>query len=149
MGVKSKFRSVSMSSALIAPCGINCALCSAYQRTKNTCPGCLSDEPALSQCRDCSITLCAKKSSEAELCIECKDFPCKRMKQLEKRYREKYGETIFDSMRCIKTEGMDSFITKEHAKWTCTCGSILCVHKSECMQCGKKNPYYSVTKNTK
>lgn len=146
MNAKPKYRIISLSPELISPCGINCALCSAYQRTKNTCPGCLSEEPALLYCRGCSIKLCSKKASPEELCIDCKDFPCRRMKQLEKRYREKYGETIFESMQTIKKEGITVFMQREEKKWTCTCGSLICVHKAVCMQCGLANPHFIGTK---
>jgi len=147
MSAKPKYRSVTMKAELIGPCGINCALCSGYQRTKNTCPGCLSEEPC-SLCGKCSIKLCSKKTSPEELCIECEDYPCRRLKQLEKRYREKYGETIFDSMQTIKKEGMAVFIEEEQKKWTCTCGSLLCVHKDLCPQCNTKNPHFIGTKKT-
>jgi hypothetical protein len=86
----------------IAPCGINCALCSGYQRTVNTCPGCLSDEPGPSYCRECSIKLCEKKTSPADLCINCEDYPCRRMKQLEKRYRENTGRLFLNRCRPLK-----------------------------------------------
>ncbi len=146
MGVKSKFRSVSMSADLIAPCGINCALCSGYQRIKNTCPGCnaLSGQP--SYCRDCSIKMCSKKTETTQLCIECSGYPCRRLKQLEKRYREKYGEHIFSSMEQIQNEGIIHFLEREQTKWTCSCGELLCVHNELCEHCGRKNDFYIRTK---
>lgn len=36
-----------MDKTLIAPCGMNCQLCYAFQREKNKCPGCLGDENSI------------------------------------------------------------------------------------------------------
>ena len=43
---------------LIAPCGMNCTLCYAYQRTKNHCPGCRTDdEQKAFSCTNCRIKI--------------------------------------------------------------------------------------------
>ncbi|MFZ3074083.1 MAG: hypothetical protein WA093_03070 [Minisyncoccales bacterium] len=45
-----------MKSNLIAPCGMNCALCMAYLREKNHCPGCGGE--AIGACQKCTIKNC-------------------------------------------------------------------------------------------
>ena len=85
-----------MRSELIAPCGMNCRLCMAFQRKKNKCIGCNSDDctkPAY--CLHCIIKNCVTiQNSSSGLCYECDKFPCRRLKQLDKRYRTKYfGKT--------------------------------------------------------
>ncbi len=74
--------------------------------------------------------------------MNCPSFPCKRLKSLEKRYREKYGVLIYNNMRMIKEEGINVFINNEEKKWKCAaCGKTLCMHKENCTNCGETNPF--------
>ena len=87
-------RSYYVKSADIAPCGINCSLCSGFLRKKNPCPGCNGPGGKPAYCTDCKIRLCPEKASERELCGTCAQYPCARMKSLRKRYALKYGVVI-------------------------------------------------------
>jgi len=129
--------------SLIAPCGINCALCLGYQREKNTCPGCRQGAMPNSSCRRCVIKNCETIQKNASgFCFECEKFPCARMKALQKRYRTKYNTDIFQNLAAIKTGGMDAFLGIQAERWACpACGSLLCMHRSQCTRCGASSPY--------
>jgi hypothetical protein len=77
----------------IAPCGINCSLCLAFQREKNSCNGCNgSDTNKAKHCIVCGIRNCEEKHGETTLlCSECMKYPCRRIKDLNKRYTNKYN----------------------------------------------------------
>jgi hypothetical protein len=137
-----------MDKTLLAPCGINCSLCSGYQRPKNTCSGCNGSGYKPNYCNSCIIKHCEeKKDSATEFCNTCSRFPCKRLKNLEKRYRIKYGVNIYENLEMIKTQGIEAFLEKEEKRWACeSCKNILCMHKDKCMVCREKNPYYVGTK---
>jgi len=129
-----------MTSRLIAPCGMNCALCSGYLRAKKQCPGCrAADDGKPSYCVHCQISTC-ERLAKGELAFcgsDCDAFPCKRLKQLDKRYRAKYGMSMLDNLETIREIGVDKFVAKEKTRWTCPeCGSLLCVHKTGCLTCG-------------
>lgn len=50
----------------IAPCGMNCALCYAFQDRKKPCSGCRSKMAEVRKnCRNCLILSCDKKSTIA------------------------------------------------------------------------------------
>lgn len=124
---------------LIAPCGMNCALCSGYQRTKNHCPGCkniIGDE-GLCHPRTCSIFQCDQHVGKKTIyCFECSKFPCQRMRHLDLRYRTKYHMSMIANLQCILQNGMEYFIDEQKTKWTCSnCGETMCVHKHGCMSC--------------
>ena len=124
---------------LIAPCGMNCALCMAYQREKNHCPGCNGpDDGKLKSCLLCKIKNCEKlKESKTNFCFNCDDFPCERIRNLDKRYRTKYGMSMIENLNTIKSEGIDSFLDRQKSKWSCKeCKSLLCVHRDKCQVCG-------------
>lgn len=126
---------------LIAPCGINCGVCYAFLRTKNKCDGCLVDsDRKIGHCSKCGIKNCAEHDDlEFTYCFECPKYPCKRMKNMEKRYTGTYHLSLFGNLQDIKIRGLDPFIASESKKWCCTdCGGILCVHKSACPVCGKE-----------
>lgn len=133
-----------MDAKLIAPCGINCALCSGYQRKKAPCAGCnpAGDKPTY--CRTCIIKNCPERNQDSVFfCNQCARYPCRRLKQLEKRYRARYGVQIFENLRIIEGEGLDAFIAREEAKWKCdACGAWLCMHKAQCPHCFAGNKYY-------
>ena len=126
---------------LIAPCGINCGLCSAFLRDKNRCPGCNAgnlNKPKA--CVNCIIKNCEHlQKSDVKFCYTCEKYPCKRLKQLNKRYETKYNVHIFENLSTIKTQGMQTLLENEFNKWHCkTCNGIICMHKGFCMSCETK-----------
>ena len=69
-------------------------------------------------------------------CFECEKFPCKRLKELDKRYRTKYHMSMIENLNCIKKFGMEEFLKRERDKWRCTaCGASLCCHNGLCLNC--------------
>jgi len=126
----------------IAPCGINCGTCRAYLRQKNKCPGCKSSSgPKLNSCLKCPIRNCVSfEKTSYKFCYECVSFPCKRVKQIDKRYRIKYKTGLIDNLCTINATGIDDYLRKEATRWTCPdCGSVLSVHSGNCLKCGKEH----------
>jgi hypothetical protein len=125
----------------IAPCGMNCSLCLGYIRDKNRCLGCNGpDDKKPYHCSACSIKLCDRQTG---FCFSCEKYPCRRLKDLDKRYRMKYGMSMIENLCNIKNNGIDKFIEDDTLKWTCShCGKLLCVHRDECPYCKAKNTRY-------
>lgn len=123
---------------LIAPCGMNCSLCYAYQRNKNHCPGCrIEDDSKNRSCINCRIKNCTNfKDTSKNYCYECENFPCKILEHLDKRYRAKYNMSMIENLEHIKKNGLKKFVLNENKKWTCNiCGESICVHKGGCLNC--------------
>jgi hypothetical protein len=128
-------------SSLIAPCGMNCRLCRAYIREKNACPGCRVDDRLKPKTRAlCRIKQCEMlKSADLRYCFECREYPCDRLNQLDKRYRTNYGMSMIDNLNNIKQFGIRNFVKQERDRWTCPkCREIICVHEGSCIICGYK-----------
>jgi hypothetical protein len=125
----------------IAPCGMNCLLCLAYQREKNHCPGCLGpDREKQRSCLSCRIKLCPERLSGKRFCFACAKYPCPRLKHLDKRYRTKYGMSMLENLQAIEKAGVKAFLRTEKEKWSCPkCDSLLCVHRPVCQTCGGRN----------
>jgi hypothetical protein len=124
----------------IAPCGLNCGSCWAFQRPKNKCNGCRVPDPDMPVSRSrCIIRTCEKlQQTNSDLCYECPVFPCRRLKDLDKRYRTKYRTSLIQNLLTIKETGMADFLEKEAVRWTCPdCGSLLSVHRDKCLVCLK------------
>jgi hypothetical protein len=122
--------------ALIAPCGMNCSLCCAFLRRRNSCPGCRGDDRGKCKTRvACKLKICAAR--RGSFCTDCESFPCERLSRLDKRYRTKYGMSMIANLRRIQTDGILSFVASETLKWACPgCGKRICVHKPTCQFCG-------------
>ena len=133
-----------MNNKSIAPCGVICDLCLGYQREKNKCVGCNNIGYKPYHCTVCSIKSCTEKNGDEKLlCYDCAKFPCKRIKDLDKRYLLKYGESPVRNLIKIKETGLIQFIDIEKDKWKCSkCGHLLCVHREVCLICGNKNKYF-------
>jgi hypothetical protein len=118
----------------IAPCGMNCRLCIGYIRERNRCDGCLIPETKCS--RTCTIRFCNQR--KGKYCDNsCSSFPCKRLKSLDKRYRTNYGMSMIENLLQIEEAGIMQFISNENSRWACTlCGTLICVHRPECLSCG-------------
>jgi hypothetical protein len=126
--------------ALIAPCGMNCRLCTAYAREKKPCPGCRLESASKAKTRVlCRIKNCSKlRMQEIRFCFDCDEFPCARLAHLDKRYRSKYGMSMIENLSHIKQFGIRRFLRSENEKWRChRCGEVICVHKSQCLSCGR------------
>ncbi len=122
----------------IAPCGMNCSTCLAFLRTKNTCGGCRgSDEAIWPSCTKCIVRSCEHlEKTESKFCYECQKFPCRRIKQLDKRYRTRYDVSFIENLLQIKTVGLEKFMESEIEKWRCPiCGGTVCVHRWGCLKC--------------
>jgi len=133
-----------MKEELIAPCGMNCALCISYQAMKNDlkkkglnrkyCPGCI---PRGENCTHMAGSCDLVGEGKVRFCFECESFPCKRLKALDKRYRDKYHMSMIENLKCIRDHGMERFLEMEKAKWQCQqCSGTICCHVGLCLDCG-------------
>jgi hypothetical protein len=128
---------------LIAPCGMNCGICMGrLLRDKNKCPGCRGDDTDKPKyCVNCVIVNCdTLQKSKLKYCsAKCEKFPCKRLRNLDKRYRTKYNMSMIENLKNIEELGIRVFIKNEKIRWACSeCDGIICVHRGFCYKCGKK-----------
>lgn len=143
-----------MNEELIAPCGMNCALCAAYQFRlhdlnqqgfhRKYCPGCI---PRGENCLHMGDVCEKLAQGTLRFCYECEAYPCKRLKALDKRYRTKYHMSMIANLNLIRDQGMEAFLAQEAQQWRCpTCGGNLCCHNGLCMHCQtddlRRNPKY-------
>ncbi|NDL67826.1 DUF3795 domain-containing protein [Clostridiales bacterium F-3ap] len=132
-----------MEEKLIAPCGMNCGVCVNHLAMVNDirkqgfrrkyCPGCLPRGENCTFMKD-SCDLLGK--GLVRFCTECPDYPCRRLKALDKRYRTKYHMSMLENLECIREHGMEAFLEKEEEKWRCPgCGGTISCHNGLCLHC--------------
>ena len=132
---------------LIAPCGMNCALCKAYlaythgapkQRGKVThCAGCLP------RAKNCYIKRGCKQLTKHQIqyCYQCQEMPCKNLDHLDRRYRERYGMSMVENQKMLKAKGMEAFLLDQAQRHRCpSCSGVVCVHDGKCYSCGYTKP---------
>jgi hypothetical protein len=130
MAAKNPFRT-----SLIAPCGMDCAICMAFLREKNRCGGCYAPDRKCS--RNCTIFAC--EQVKGRHCHTCVGFPCRQLKQLDARYRKKYHMSMLENLAAISRDGVRAFVISERERWTCkACGGTIDVHHYRCTGCGKE-----------
>jgi len=120
---------------------MNCAVCLAYLREKNHCPGCRVIDPDKAKTRlKCIIKNCETiRENRSGFCYECAAYPCRRLKALDKRYRTKYSMSMLENLDFIRAKGLAAFVKKEKERWRCPeCGGVICVHRAACSRCGAK-----------
>lgn len=133
-----------ISERMIAPCGLDCALCKYAHNKEKPCHGCLSTDgskPDFCETK-CSVVHCDVRRTLADrFCDTCEKYPCQKMMELELRYANKYElvESPMGNLDLIRREGMDAFLTKERKRWLCgDCGGVVCVHTGVCADCGRQ-----------
>ncbi len=128
---------------LIAPCGMNCSLCSGYLAGQSDVkskgirmPYCAGCRPRGKQCaylkKHCALLI----NGKVTYCFECRDFPCERLQHLDKRYRTHFHMSPIENLEYIKKNGVDKFIAAQRRKWRCSsCSGTICCHNGLCFNC--------------
>lgn len=126
---------------LFAPCGMNCMVCYVHLKEKKPCLGCLEvDTNKPDHCRVCSIKSCANEKGHS-YCYECTEFPCKKIKNLEKSYKTRYHTSLVENSLTVKNNSIDYFLMNEKSKWKCnSCNGVISLHDRVCSHCKKSNP---------
>ena len=133
-----------MKEELIAPCGMNCAICSSYlalihdtkkQGVRN--PYCAGCRPRDKQCAFLKKRCKLLASGTLDYCYECTDFPCAHLQTIDKRYRSRYRMGMVENLQFIREHGIKAFLRSELRKWKCPeCGGTICCHNGICYSCG-------------
>ena len=128
---------------LIAPCGMDCGLCSGYLAYINEIPKkrgaithCAGCRARNKQCafikRDCSLL----KNNKITYCFECNDYPCERLKRLDNSYITRYSTSFIGNLNSIRDDGIENFLEGQERKHSCAkCGNAICVHNRKCYKC--------------
>jgi hypothetical protein len=133
-----------MEEILIAPCGMNCALCASYLAMKNDlkttgimktyCAGC---RPRGKNCAFLKKKCDLLGNVRVQYCYECSEFPCRSLKQLDTRYRTLYRMSMIENLEYIREHGIKNLLEREEEKWRCPeCGGTICCHNGICFSCG-------------
>jgi len=132
-----------MKEELIAPCGMNYAVCSAYLALKDDVkskgvrmPYCAGCRPRDKKCaflkKRCNLLL----NNKVRFCYECKYFPCKDLERIDIRYRNNYRMSLIGNLKFIKNSTLSEFLKKEDEKWKCPqCSGVICCHNGICFSC--------------
>lgn len=132
-----------MREELIAPCGMDCAICSGYLALKNDVrkkgvrmPYCKGCRPRDKKCsflkKRCELLL----NNKVEFCYECEKFPCDNLKHIDKRYQTLFRMSVIDNLNFIKENGLAKFLESQRKKWQCPdCGEVICCHNGICFSC--------------
>jgi hypothetical protein len=95
-----------MEEVLIAPCGMNCAICSSYLSMKNDLKRAGIMKTYCTGCRSRG-KICAFMKKRCELlgngkvqyCYQCANFPCRNLMHLDKRYWTNYHMSMIENLK--------------------------------------------------
>jgi len=148
-------KSIKFKKELIAPCGMNCNICSAFLADENTLkekgvkmPYCKGCRPREKQCAFLKKGCPLLPDNKVEYCYQCPNFPCENLKKLDKKYQERFKMSMIANLKYIKENGVEKFLQKDQKKWQCPkCKAVICCHNGLCFNCQlnklktKKNKY--------
>jgi rubrerythrin len=82
------------------------------------------------------MVMCEKRIQNGwQTCAPC-DTPCRRLKDLDKRYTSKYYMSMIENLAVIRNQGMRFFLRQQAEKYRCSvCGGTVCVHRDNCPSC--------------
>lgn len=125
--------------SMFAPCGMNCMVCYKHCYHKKPCAGCLnSDNGKPEHCRRCEIKDCVHGRG-LSYCFACPDYPCKRIRNLEKSYNRRYGASLMENSASVRDGGLEAFMAGQRRAFTCpACGGIISLHDAQCSECQQK-----------
>jgi hypothetical protein len=152
---------IKMTKELVAPCGMNCALCITYLAMKYDAkpkgvkvPYCKGCRPRGKMCAFIKKKCTLLKKDNNISCYQCKKFPCKNLKHLDDKYKIKYKTSLIENNQSIKKVGMEKFLKAQAKKSRCPrCGGTLSVHNNACFVCDldwiKKNTWKCLKEDVK
>jgi len=128
---------------LVAPCGMDCAVCSSQLAFANGVP---RRRGAIAHCAGCRIRgkRCAFLKGHCrrlalgrvEYCFECPEYPCDRLGRLDGRYARTYGMSLIGNLEAIRADGIEAFIARQRSRFGCPrCGGLRSVHNGKCFAC--------------
>jgi hypothetical protein len=128
---------------LIAPCGIDCRLCSAYLAWKNQSkdkglnfPYCRGCRPQGKECAFIKKRCEKLYNEEIDYCWECELYPCGLIEHLDKRYRTHFRQSPIENLAFVKKHGLKKFLAAQRKKWACQkCRGMKCTHNGLCFVC--------------
>lgn len=129
---------------MLAPCGLDCTVCSYALKKDNPCVGCTGPNENKSDfcANQCRIVNCEKRILNFyRFCDECPDFPCDLIRERDEIYRTQQAleESPIENLKCYHEKGMSAFLREQKAHWTCKeCGGVVSVNDGVCSGCGKK-----------
>lgn len=130
----------------VAPCGMNCGACSAYLAFSNGIP---KKRGAISHCSGCRARnkSCAYLKGSCKLlssgrvtfCFECREFPCTRFRNIDRRYRTTYSTSLIANLVEIRDLGMASFLKNQSDRFLCRkCRqAAVSIHNKKCFHCDR------------
>ena len=130
---------------LIAPCGMDCALCSRYLAYQNDlkrshCKGCRIENHKCSYlfAKCDGINHGIDGTSDASFCSACDKYPCPPIKRMDARYRKNYNMSVMANLARIKEIGMARFLEEQRQTHGCpNCGALISVHNRKCFRCAE------------
>lgn len=133
-----------MRTDVIAPCGMDCSVCSSYLASEHDIkakglkmPYCKGCRPRDKKCAFLKKRCEKLLNHEFEFCYECQEFPCDNLKHIDKRYKTLYHMSLIDNLRFVKAHGLEKFLETQKEKWKCpNCGDVICCHNGICYSCG-------------
>ena len=127
---------------LIAPCGMNCAICSRYLSNVNNlkrsqCAGCRTRnkkcEYLFGKCTGINNNI---STGKADFCFKCEQYPCSQINRMDKRYRNNYNISVKENLENIKSIGISKFIEEQYKRYNCPkCGGLISIHNRKCFNC--------------
>ena len=129
------------SEELIAPCGMNCAICSRYlsyvnNLSRSQCIGCRPRNRKCTYLFGKCTGINNKLNGNLKFCFKCKQYPCKQINRIDNRYRTNYKMSMKDNLEYIKKMGISNFIKDQYKKYHCQeCGGLISIHNGKCFKC--------------
>ncbi|MBN1916055.1 DUF3795 domain-containing protein [Candidatus Dojkabacteria bacterium] len=107
---------ISKNHPTIASCGIDCGLCPRfYTKGRSRCPGCGGSKFS-SKHPSCSILTCCVKKNNFEVCSECNQFPCSKMRDWDKGDSFVTHKVSLSNLKLIKNQGIDKFLKQQRRR---------------------------------
>ena len=127
--------------AELAPCGIFCGACPAFDKTCNGCASSDKKQKRISKW-NCKIRVCCYDKYKNDFCCQCSEFPCKIIKnKLLNHHPEdekfSYRHEIYDNFILLKELGLIKFVDHKYNTIKCPeCDGIIYFYYNKCSKCG-------------